>query len=73
MLCVRLLGRFVPSSLSSARCYSSDSANKKSTTSEPIQITEDLPAIPPSKGWPGDENTQSLYKIHEIRKSFKYG
>ena len=48
------------------------------TTSEPkkepsIQLTEEMPPIPPNHGFPGDENVEALYRMHDIRKSFKYG
>ena len=37
-----------------------------------IQLTEEMPPIPPNHGWPGDDNVEALYRLHDIRKSFKY-
>ena len=38
-----------------------------------IQLTEEMPPIPPNLGFPGDENVEALYRLHDIRKTFKYG
>ncbi len=47
------------------RFYSDD--NDKLVLSEP------QPPIPPNLGFPGDENHESVFKMRQIKASFKHG
>lgn len=35
--------------------------------------SEDIPPIPPYKGWQGDDNYQAQRKINSINLKFRYG
>ncbi len=63
---------------SSTRCLKSGANDESvSGTSKKIaveiQLTEDLPPIPPNYGWPGDENIHSIYELKETQESFTHG
>jgi hypothetical protein len=62
------INNLIPISAIEKKCLST-----KNETNKRIYASEEIPPIPPYKGWQGDDNYQAQRKMNSINSKFRYG